>query len=165
MNKKKVDQSIRSDGAENYVRAILMMEFGIITYGASRNMPGYDLIACNLQHKNVCKISVKYRSAANANGFHFSKQNDYDFVIGIIGNRGKIGAYQIGTTDTVSNSAEPFKARVFIFPKSFVRQNIVRKKKERILKNPLSKKTPKQYLKYENNWYRIIKFVTNKQSG
>ena len=159
MNKKKVDQLIRSDGAENYVRAILMMEFGMITYGASRNMPGYDLIACNLQHKNVCKISVKYRSAVNADGFRFSKQNDYDFVVGIIGNRGKIGAYQIGASAPKGNSAESFMARIFIFPKSFVRQNIIRKKNERLLKNPLLKKTPKKFLKYKNNWSRIINYV------
>ena len=65
----KHDQSIRSEGAEAYVRAILMMEFGIITSMASRNMPGHDLVAHNLENGKSCKISVKFRRGINADGF------------------------------------------------------------------------------------------------
>lgn len=162
MNKKKIDQSIRSDGAENYVRAFLMMEYGIVTYGASRNMPGYDLIACNQKHKNICKLSVKYRSAPDADGFRFSKQNDYHFVVAIIGNIGKIGEYQIGAAKKNKNNPEPFKARVFVFPKNFVLHNLDKREKEMVLKNPLKGNTPKKFLKYENNWHRIIKYVSKK---
>ena len=88
----KHDQSIRSEGAEAYVRAILMMEFGIITSMASRNMPGYDLVAHNLQNGKSCKISVKFRRAINADGFRgVGNQFDYDYLVGIVGNRGMIG--------------------------------------------------------------------------
>ncbi len=159
MKKKKIDQSIRSDGAENFVRAFLMIEYGIITYGASRNMPGYDLIACDHKHKNICKISVKYRSAADADGFHFSKQNDYQFAVAIVGNKGSVGNYQIGTTIENTNLPESFKAQVFVFPKNFVLQNL---NKRRVLSNPLKPKTPKKFLRYENNWYRIIKYISKK---
>jgi hypothetical protein len=159
MNIKKIDQSIRSDGAENYVKALLMLEYGIIAYGASRNMPGYDLIACNIKHHNICKISVKYRSASDSDGFRFSKQNDYDFVVAIVGNIGKLGDYQVGALNSDTIISKPFKARVFVFPKYFVVKNLVHRKYERILKNPLRKNTPKYFLKYENNWHRIIKFI------
>lgn len=151
---KKIDQSIRSEGAEYYVRAILMMEFGVITSVASRNMPGYDLIAHNINKNKNCKISVKYRTAINSDAFRFTEQIDYDFFVGIIGNRGKVGDKEIDI-----NPAEPFKAQFFIFPRAFVLNNQIRRKKEVILKNPLRKNTPKVYRNYENKWNLITEFL------
>lgn len=160
MSNKNIDQSIRSEGAENYIRAILMMEFGIITSVASRNMPGYDLIAHNLGKHMSCKVSVKYRTAIDSDGYHFTVQNDYDFFVGIIGNRG-----YVGDNELFIDPSEPFKARVFIFPKSFVLKNLIRRKKYNLLKNPLRKMTPKKFLKYENKWELITKFleISNKR--
>jgi hypothetical protein len=66
------------------VQAILMLEYGVITSGASRNMPGYDLIAHNLENKTDCKISVKYRKAEDCDGFQFTRTDDFDFFVGII---------------------------------------------------------------------------------
>jgi len=154
MDKKKIDQTIRSEGAENYVRAILMMEFGVITSVASRSMPSYDLVAHNLTNNYNCRISVKYRTAINADGFRFTERNEYDFLVAIIGNRGKVGDHIIDV-----NPKEPHKSKVFIFPKYFVQKNLIRRGKERLLKNPLLKHSPKKFRKYENNWHRITNFL------
>lgn len=63
------DSSIRPEGAELLVQAILMLEYGVITSRASRNMPGYDVSAHNLEEKVDCQISIKYRKAAEWDGF------------------------------------------------------------------------------------------------
>ena len=40
----KEDSAIRSEGAELWVQGHLMLEYGLLTAKASRNMPGYDIL-------------------------------------------------------------------------------------------------------------------------
>lgn len=147
----KTDQSIRSEGAEAYVRAILMMEFGIIISMASRNMPGHDLVAHNLENGRSCKISVKFRRAIDANGFHnVGEKFDYDYVVCILGKRGKIGDRVLNI-----NPKEGFKAEAYVFPKCFAVSNCKVLKKYDLLPNPSKKKTPKSFLEYKGAWHLI----------
>jgi hypothetical protein len=152
---KYTDQSIRAEGAEYYVKSILMMEFGIITSIASRNMPGYDLVAYNLESDRSCKISVKYRTASDSDGWrNVCGKYQYDFLVGIIGNRGLVSAASIE-----NDPRKPFKARLFIFPKKIVEANVKRKKTHHLLENPLKSKTSKTFLDYENAWHHITEHL------
>ena len=147
----KTDQAIRSEGAEAYVRAILMMEFGVITSMASRNMPGYDLVAHNLENGRRCKNSVKYRRATNADGFrNVGEQYDYDFLVAIVGNRGKVSDREIEVSPR-----KPFKAAVFVFPKSVAVDKCKIRKRYDILRNPQRKDSPPELMDYKDAWHLI----------
>ena len=86
----KTDTSVRSEGAELYVQAYLMLELGIPTTLASRNMPGYDLIAHNIDTGINCRLQVKHRKAINSDGAKV-KNFDFDFMVYVAGNIGTIG--------------------------------------------------------------------------
>lgn len=86
----KTDTSVRSEGAELFVQAYLMLELGIPTTLASRNMPGYDLIAHNIETGKNCRLQVKYRKAINSDGARV-KHFGFDFMVYVAGNIGKVG--------------------------------------------------------------------------
>jgi hypothetical protein len=149
----KKDQAVRSEGAEAYVRAILMMEFGVITSMASRNMPGHDLVAHNLENGRRCKISVKYRRAENADGFRYvGERHDYDFLVAVVGRRGRIGDHNVKV-----DPKEGFKAEVFVFPKSVAINFCETRKTYDILPNPLRKRCGKHLRKYKGAWHLITR--------
>ena len=68
----KDDSAIRSEGAELHVQAYLQLELGLVTSKASRNMPGYDVIAHDLRTDRFCLIQVKYRKAIDSDGMRNS---------------------------------------------------------------------------------------------
>ena len=147
----RADSSIRSEGAELFVQSILMLEYGIITTLASRNMPDYDVIAHNLGMKKDCKISVKYRKANNSDGFRFKSLDNFDFFIGILGKRGKIGVHN----DDSSLSKE-LLSECYIFSNSEVRKNVRTHKKYYILlRNEKNLTTDRK-----NNWTKILKYLS-----
>jgi hypothetical protein len=143
------DSSIRSEGAELLVQAILMLEYGVITSRASRNMPGYDVIAHNLEKKIDCKISVKYRKAADCDGFQFTRVDDFDFLVGIIGHRGKVGR-----TSTAQDALTDMLSQTFILSRVEV-EPFVRKKGKKLL-------LPRKCVQVEERrgaWGRILEFL------
>ena len=144
------DSPIRGEGAELYVQAILMLEHGVITSRASRNMPGYDLIAHNLARKKDCKISVKYRKAANADGFRFTRLDDFDYFVGVIGRRGRVGT-KASSDDAITDTL----AECYVLTNSEVRKSVRNVGKHLLLprNHPvLSKDT-------RNAWMRILHFL------
>jgi hypothetical protein len=102
------DSFIRAEGAEAFVRAHLMLEYGIITSMASRNMPDYDVIAHNLLSSIDCKISVKYRKAKNSDGFRFRRTSNFKIFVGILGNRGIIGEGEKLDYDSLDPKSEVY---------------------------------------------------------
>ena len=144
------DSAIRSEGAELFVQSILMLEFGVITTLASRNMPDYDVIAHNLKKKIDCKISVKYRKANNSDGFRFKSLENFDFFVGILGKRGKIGVH-----NDQSSLSSDLLSECYIFSKAEVKKNIVNHynynillRNEKILTNAR-----------KNNWSKILEHL------
>jgi hypothetical protein len=121
-----------------------MMEFGIITSLASRNMPGYDLIAHNLKKKRDCRISVKYRKALNCDGFHFNYLEDFDIFVGVLGKRGRIG-------ETIEKYPTELLAECYVLSKSQVKRRVQELKAGRFL-------LPRRYLKDAdlNKWSKIL---------
>lgn len=107
----RAEDAIRAEGAELYVRAFLMLEFGIPTSVASRNTPGYDLIAHNLTTGTNCYIQVKYRGAINSDGAKL-KNFEFDFMVYVAGDIGHIGRLE---TDP---ETKPLK--IFVLPKEIV---------------------------------------------
>ncbi|MBE7502541.1 MAG: hypothetical protein HS113_20090 [Verrucomicrobiales bacterium] len=113
------NSAIRSEGAELLVQAILMLEYGVITSRASRNMPGYDIIAHNLKNRTDCRLSVKYRKAANCDGFRFTRIDDFDFFVGIIGHRGTVGA-----KSTAQDALADMLSQTFILSRDEVQASV-----------------------------------------
>ena len=114
---RKTQVAIRAEGAELYVRARLMLEEGIPTSMASRNMPGYDLIAHNTATGKGCRIQVKYRSAINSDGARV-KNFDFDFMVYVAGNIGRIGSKM------PLRQAQRKATEVFVIPVEVVQQNV-----------------------------------------
>lgn len=142
------DSFVRSEGAEAFVRAHLMLEYGVITSMASRNMPDCDLIAHNFVKKIDCRISVKYRKAKNSDGFRFRRISNFEIFVGILGNRGKIGK-----SEKLSKESLDAQSTIFILTRSEVAALRKLKGKEIIIK--LSKiKNNKKYL---FRWDKILK--------
>jgi len=143
------DSSIRSEGAELYVQSILMLEFGVITSRASRNMIGYDIIAHNLKKRRDCKISVKYRKASNSDGFRFTHLSDFDYFVGIIGKRGKIG--RSSADDRVTDML----AQVYVLTRQEVRKAVRKDGKNYLL--PRNTKVLAESRK--DAWNRILHYL------
>ncbi len=146
----KSDSSIRAEGAEVFVRSVLMLEYGVITSLASRNMPDYDVIAHNLRKRIDCKISVKYRMASNSDGFRFKRVRDFDFFVGVLGRRGKIG-------DSHSRSMQSTEmlAECYILTRREVATNVRRSSGYLLL--PRNKKVLTS--KRKNAWARILRYL------
>src|SRR3989304_8451907 len=106
------EDAIRAEGAELYVRAVLMLEYGIPTSVASRNTPGYDLIAHNLANGMNCYIQVKYRGAIDSDGAKV-KNFGFDFMVYDAGNIGRIGRQE--------NDPETKPREIFVLPKELVK--------------------------------------------
>jgi hypothetical protein len=143
------DSSIRSEGAELLVQAILMLEYGVITSRASRNMPGYDLIAHNLEGKKDCKISVKYRKALDCDGFQFTRVDDFDFFVGVFGRRGKVGKQS-----TAQDSLAEMLSQAYVLSLDEVAPH-VRKKGNKLL-------LPRQNVvreEWKGAWSKILSFL------
>lgn len=77
---------IESEGAEFLVLGQLLIA-GIPTYKSYTNMPGYDLVATNLEVNTSARISIKSRWRTKAEGF-IIKSFDCDFVVIAKLNRG-----------------------------------------------------------------------------
>lgn len=152
-SEKRFDSSIRSDGAETFVQGYIMLELGYPTALASRNMPGYDVIAQNLKNRRSCKIQVKYRSAENSDGFHFINFG-FDIGVLIVGNIGKVAQSdqtKLGETD------------FFVFPQGTIKRNSSKNSKgEFNFPNPNRKKYRKKFERYKNAWVLISKFLDKK---
>jgi len=126
-----------------------MLEYGVITSRASRNMPGYDIIAHNLKDKTDCRISVKYRKAADCDGFQFTRTDDFDFFVGIIGHRGKVGR-----NSTAQDAVADMLSQAFVLSRDEV-QPFVRKKGKKLF-------LPRKYVQIEERkgaWKRILDFL------
>ena len=138
------DSSIRGEGAELYVQAVLMLEFGLVTAKASKGMPGYDVIAHNLENGKHCKIQVKYRKAINSDGARV-KNFGFDFLAYVAGNKGYVPA-------TKDQTGEFKDFQVFIIPVTIV--------KERIRKHDLFE-SPSWggYEEYLNAWHLILSYL------
>lgn len=111
----KIDTAIRAEGAELFVRAVLMVQRGLIVSQASRNMPGYDLLVTNLENGRTCKVQVKYRKAKNADGMKI-KSWDFDFVAYVAGGIGKVGKQVVGAPAPVP--------AVYILPEEHVKNRV-----------------------------------------
>ena len=113
----KTDTSVRSEGAELYVQAYLMLELGIPTTLASRNMPGYDLIAHNIDTGINCRLQVKHRKAINSDGAKV-KNFDFDFMVYVAGNIGTIGDKR------PLEQQERRPREIYVIPVALVRERI-----------------------------------------
>lgn len=114
---RKEEVAIRAEGAEMFVRAHLMLHYGVPVSVASRNMPGYDLIAHNPDLGQDCRIQVKYRSAINADGTRV-KHFGFDFLVYVAGNVGRIGS-KVALSEAESRAAE-----FFVIPKDVVENGL-----------------------------------------
>ena len=141
----KTDSAIRSEGAEIYVQAWLMMELGIPATLASRNMPGYDVLAHNIVSGKTCRVQVKYRKAINSNGMRI-KNFGFDFVVYVIGNIGKVGE-QIPVSERCRKPLQ-----VFVIPKQQVKKGVG---KRELYRSPAKG----GHDRYENAWWRIARFL------
>lgn len=111
----KTDTAIRAEGAELYVQALLMVERGIPASLASRNMPGYDILAHNLENGKSCRIQVKYRKATNADGMRI-KNFDFDFVVYVAGRIGRVGRQD--------HTAYAPRPEFYVIPKSVAKKGV-----------------------------------------
>ena len=143
----KTDTSVRSEGAELYVQAYLMLELGIPTTLASRNMPGYDLIAHNIDTGKNCRLQVKYRKAINSDGARV-KNIDFDFMVYVAGNIGRIGDKQ----PLKQQKREP--TEIFLIPVGLVREQI---NSYRLYKSP----TRGGHEAYKDAWHLIESFLNS----
>lgn len=130
-----------------------MARFGIITSMASRNMPGYDLMAHSQDGSCKCRISVKYRRAENSDGFIVRDDIDYDIFIGVWGNSGKVSSsdFYYGQDCGIP--------RVFIITKALVDGHMKRKAPQSETNGTtiLSLKTILNELpESENNWQAVL---------
>ncbi|GAB6091721.1 hypothetical protein [Spirochaeta dissipatitropha] len=144
---KKSDSSIRAEGAEIFVQGYIMLELGYPTALASRNMPGYDILAQNIVNSRSCKIQVKYRSAVDSDGFRFSNL-DFDIAILIIGNIGKISQ---------KDSIKYKDNEIFVFTKNMIEQVITSgQTKDNLFPLPNRKKLKGKYDSNRNKWGLVI---------
>ena len=79
------DRSIRGEGAERYVQAVLMLRGGLIVSQASPYMPDYDLLASDQDGRSLCRIQVKYRAAETSRPLKL-KNRDFDILAYVLGN-------------------------------------------------------------------------------
>ena len=137
---------IRAEGAELFVRAHLMLHLGIPVSVASRNTPGYDLIAHSLENERNCFIQVKYRMAVDADGAKVTNLN-FDFMVYVAGNLGKVGVQ--GRSKTMGNRPTEF----YILPKDIVGKNILGN--HNLFRSP----TRGKYEEYRDAWNLIQRFL------
>lgn len=141
----KDDSAIRSEGAELYVQAYLMLELGLITSKASRNMPGYDIVAHDLRTNQSCRIQVKYRKAIDSDGMRIHNL-DFDFVVYVTGNKGYVG--EAPGAETATRPTE-----VFVIPKEVVKKH---PRPRGLYPSP----TRGGHNKYRNAWHLIQQFLS-----
>jgi hypothetical protein len=96
---------LESEGAEFLVLGHLLMH-RIASYKTYTNMPGYDLVATDPEHRSSARIQVKSRWRTGAPGF-LLKNLDCDFVVVVKLNRGKKGG-----------GGEVLAPEFFVFPAS-----------------------------------------------
>ena len=137
----RTEDAVRAEGAELYVRAFLMLELGIPTSVASRNTPGYDLIAHNIANGRNCFIQVKYRGAIDSDG---AKIKNFNFMVYVAGNIGRVGRKEI------EQKTKP--REFFILPKKIVQ---LKTGNQGLFRSP----TRGGYDEYRNAWDLIRKFL------
>ncbi len=142
VTKKRQNTKCESEGAEFLVLGNLMIH-GIWTYKTYTNMPGYDLIAINIDTKKQCRIQVKSRWATDANDIFPLKNLDCDFVVFVRLNRGN--AYK-------TNIVEPTDPQYWIVPIEKAKTGLYSDKFCRINKI-------EDISSFENNWKLIDKFL------
>lgn len=135
------DTAIRSEGAELFVQAYLMLEMGIIASMASRNMPGYDVLATNPQTGKLCRIQVKYRKAINSDGARLHNF-DFDFMVYVAGNLGYIGS------KIALDEAEKRPTEFYILPVDVVQRGMQQHDR---FPNPQRS----NYVQYRGAWHLI----------
>ncbi len=122
-----------------------MLERGIASSLASRNMPGYDVLAHNLDTGKNCRIQVKYRKAINSDGM-IVKNLDFDFAVYVAGNIGRIGKQ-------VPQMVSDNRSAIFIIPRRVVEARLYGAK--RLYHNPVKGKNEP----YLNAWELIDEFL------
>lgn len=140
----KTQDAIRAEGAELYVRAILMLEYGVPTSVASRNTPGYDLIAHNIENDRNCFIQVKYRGAIDSDGAKV-KNYGFDFLVYVAGNIGRIGRKQ--------KEIETQPRELYVLPRQVVETKLG--KAGGLFRSP----TKGGYEKYQDTWKLVLDFL------
>jgi hypothetical protein len=142
---RKQETAIRAEGAELYVSAYLMLVLGIPTSMASRNMPGYDLLAHNVTTGRQCRVQVKYRGAINSNGTRVHNL-DFDFMVYVAGNVGRIGS------TTPLHLAERRPPEFYVLPVDVVAA---------VLRDDALFVSPRrgQHEEYRQAWHLIAEFI------
>lgn len=138
------DSAIRSEGAELYVQAYLMLEFGLLTSKASRNMPGYDILVHNLAANRSCRIQVKYRKAIDSDGMRIHNL-DFDFAVYVAGNKGFVG-------ESLSAPSRCEPMAVFVIPVEVIRAH---PRKRDLYDSP----TFGDHEPYRDAWHLINEFL------
>ena len=142
---RKQEAAIRAEGAELYVRAVLMLELGLPVSLASRNMPGYDLLVHHPTTGDFCRVQVKYRSAIDSDGARV-KSFDFDVMAYVAGNVGRIGS-------AVPLSEAPRRpTEVFLIPVEVVRSGM---RKLDLFPSP----TRGRYEAYRDAWHVVPEFL------
>ena len=144
MNSREID-AIRSEGAELYIQSYLMLEYGIPCSAASRNMPGFDLIAHNIDKKKSVKIQVKYRRAKNNDGVKIHNFG-FDFLAVVLGNLGRIGDFSGAKRDEDSTN------EIYIFPRNAIGENLLAHNRYKIYKD-------RGQEVFKDNWQLILKHL------
>jgi hypothetical protein len=90
MQMSKQDTKLESEGAEFLVLSQLLLH-RIEAYKAYTNMPGYNIVATNLETGKLARIQVKSRWKTAASHFLISNFN-CDFVVAVRLNLGKKGS-------------------------------------------------------------------------
>ena len=85
---------------------------------ASRNMPGFDLTAHNIDKKKLVKIQVKYSRIKNNDGVKIHNIS-FDFLIAVLGNLGRIGDFPGDIRDDDSFN------EIYIIPGNIVEENFL----------------------------------------
>ncbi len=140
----KEDSAIRSEGAELWVQGYLMMEYGLLTTKASRNTPGYDILAFSPNGEKRARIQVKYRKAINSDGMRVHSRN-FDFVVYIAGRKGRVGE--------VPDHVTQFKhTQFYILPEKIVSKGLR-------ARNLYPSPTRGGHKNYLNAWHLILKHI------
>ena len=138
------DSAIRSEGAELWVQGHLRLEYGLLTAKASRNMPGYDILAFSPDGKKTARIQVKYRKAINSDGMRVHRET-FDFVVYVAGRKGFVGQ--------APDRVETFKrTQFYVLPAKVVQQGL----QARDLYPSPTRGSHKQYL---NAWHLILEYL------
>jgi hypothetical protein len=135
------DTKLESEGAEFLVLGHLLMH-RIPSYKTYTNMPGYDLVATDPEHRSSARIQVKSRWRTGAPGF-LLKNLDCDFVVVAKLNRGKKGG-----------GGKVLAPEYFVFPAS-VLAGVPRSQKW----NKVMFKNIPDLEKYRDNWALIWEFL------